>query len=95
MVIDMSLLGASGRFGWVGGIQGSTHAPSTRKADFGAVEAELTPPAITSSSIPARMLAAASATAARPAAQCRLTAAPGMPVRPVVSAAWRARTPPP
>lgn len=95
MQIDMSALGASGLSGWVGGIHGSTHSPSIRKRDFGAVEAELTPPATTSPSIPARTLPAAPATASRPAAQCRLQAAPGTEVSPAVSAAWRAMTPPP
>jgi hypothetical protein len=95
MVIDMSMLGASGRFGWVGGVHGSTHSPSTRKRLLGAVDEECTPPAITSSSMPARMLPAAFATADSPAAQCRLSACPGTLASPEVSAACRARTPPP
>src|SRR6266571_1043426 len=93
-VIDMSMLGASGRSGWVGGNQ-STHSPSTRSRDLGAVEAELTPPAMISSSMPARTLAAAPWTAARPAAQCRLWASPATEGSPAVIAACRATTPPP
>jgi len=95
MVIDMSMLGASGRFGWVGGVQGSIHSPAIWKRFLGAVDTECTPPAMTSSSIPARMLAAAPPTAARPAAQCRLSANPGTEASPAVNAACRARTPPP
>ena len=46
-VIDMSRFGASGRSGWVGGNQ-STHSPSTCIRDRGDVDAEFTPPAMTS-----------------------------------------------
>ena len=70
------MLGASGRSGWVGGNQ-STHSPSTCIRDRGEVDAELTPPAMISSSMPDRTLAAALCTAARPAAQCRLLRQPG------------------
>ena len=93
-VIDMSMLGASGRSGWVGGNQ-ATGSPSTILLNRGDVDAEFTPPAMTSSSMPALILAAAPCTAACPAAQCRFRASPGTDVRPAVSAAWRATTPPP
>ncbi len=93
-VIDMSMLGASGRSGCVGGIQ-SVHSPSTRMRDLGDVDAEFTPPAKTSSSMPARTLAAAPWTAAMPAAQCRFCASPATDVSPAVTAACRATTPPP
>ena len=62
-VIDMSMLGASGRSGWVGGNQ-STNSPPTRRLNRGDVDAEFTPPAMMSWSIPARTLAAALCTAA-------------------------------
>ena len=94
-VIDMSMLGASGRSGCVGGTHGSSHSPPTRSRDLGAVDAEFTPPAITSSSMPARTLAAALCTAAWPAAQCRFCASPGTAGSPAVIAACRATTPPP
>jgi hypothetical protein len=94
----MSRFGASGRSGWVGDTHGSIQSPSlvtSRNRVRGDVDAEATPPAITSSSMPARMLPAACCTAAWPAAQCRLTARPGTGARPAVSAACRATTPPP
>jgi hypothetical protein len=61
----------------------------------GEVEAELVPPAMTASAMPARMSAAATWTAVRPAAQCRLTAMPGTWTIPWVMATYRAMTPPP
>ena len=76
-VIDMSRLGASGRSGWVGEYQ-STHSSPARILLRGAVDAEVTPPAMISSSMPARMVPAAVATARRPAAQCRLSARPAV-----------------
>ncbi len=93
-VIDMSMLGASGRSGWVGGNQSIMSSPDLR-LNRGDVDAEFTPPAITNWSMPARMLAAALCTAAWPAAQCRFWARPGTEVSPAVIAAWRAMTPPP
>ncbi|AMD55400.1 hypothetical protein ATO49_20135 [Mycolicibacterium fortuitum subsp. fortuitum DSM 46621 = ATCC 6841 = JCM 6387] len=66
-VIDMSMFGASGVSGWVGGNQ-FTHSASlallAARTNRGDVEAELTPPATTNRSIPARMPAAAFCTAA-------------------------------
>ena len=93
-VMDMSMFGASGRSGCVGGNQ-STNSSPARRLNRGELDAEFTPPAITNRSIPARMLAAAPCTAASPAAQCRLVASPGTEVSPAVIAAWRATTPPP
>ena len=93
-VIDMSRLGASGRSGWVGDIQ-SSHSSPTRILLRGEVDAEFTPPAMISSSMPARMLAAAFCTAARPAAQCRFTARPGTVVRPARDRGVPGYTPPP
>src|SRR5262245_25491068 len=93
-VIDISIFGASGRSGWVGGNQSTISSPC-RRLNRGDVDAEWTPPARISCSMPARMLPAALCTAAWPAAQCRFTARPGTDERPAVIAAWRATTPPP
>ena len=96
-VMDMSMLGAAAESGCVGEIQRSfqSSVPIVRYRHAGDVDCELTPPAIAASLMPAAMLAAANWTAARLAAQWRLTAAPGMAVSPAVRAAWRATTPPP
>jgi hypothetical protein len=77
-VIDMSMLGAAGVSRWLGDIQ-SAHSfvPLLRLSERGDVDIECVPPAITTRSMPARIEAAAVVTAVRPAAQCRLTAAPG------------------
>ena len=50
-VIDMSMLGASGRSGWVGGNQSTISSPA-RRWKRGDVDAEFTPPAMTSWSMP-------------------------------------------
>jgi hypothetical protein len=61
-VIDMSMFGASAVLGCVGGNQ-PTGSPSTVREKRGDVDAEFTPPAMISWSMPARMVAAALCTA--------------------------------
>ena len=95
-VIDMSSQGASGVSGWLGGAQSShSSVPSTRRRARGAVDADSTPPATTTRSMPARTEPAAVVTAARPPAQCRLWASPATPSSPAPMATWRAMSPPP
>src|SRR4051812_30653028 len=53
------------------------------------------PPATTTSTAPPRIAPTAVCTAARPPAQCRLTARPGTWWSPSETAVWRAMTPPP
>ena len=87
-VMDMSMLGAFGRSRWVGENQSvQSSVPGTRRVDRGEVDDDCTPPATTTRSMPARTLAAAVVTAARPAAQCRLWARPATWSRPASMAA--------
>ncbi len=84
----MSNAGASGVSGWLGDIHGFTSSvPMTRFIEDGEVETDSAPPAITTVSMSALMLAAAPCTAAMPDAQCRLRATPGTWVRPRSTAA--------
>ena len=86
-VIDMSNAGASGVSGWLGDIHGCiSSVPITRFIAAGELEIDA-PPAITTVSMSALMLAAAPCTAAMPDAQCRLSATPGTLVRPSSTAA--------
>ena len=72
-VIDMSSVGASGVSGWLGGAQSSqSSVPGTRRRSRGARDADSTPPATTTRSMPARTDPAAVVTAASPPAQWRL-----------------------
>ena len=79
-VMSTFMLGASGVLGWLGGLKRST--PPKGKGDFskrsGERVIESTPPAITASAMPERMLAAASCTAIIPVAHWRCTAPPGV-----------------
>ncbi len=95
-VIDMSNVGASGVSGWLGDIHicGSPPGSSTFH-DCGEVLRLSVPPAMTTRSMPARMLPAPICTALSPEAQCRLSAMPGTPVRPSRTATLRAMSPPP
>jgi hypothetical protein len=88
-VMLMSLIGASGVSRWLGASQSSSQVsvPGTRLLVFGAAELDCTPPASTTRSMPAMMVAAAVCTAARPEAQCRLRATPGAFTRPASMAA--------
>ena len=87
-VIDMSNAGASGVSGWLGDIHGSmSSVPRPRFIAAGEVEIDSAPPAITTRSMPARMLAAAPWTAAMPEAQWRFSATPGTLVSPSSTAA--------
>ena len=79
----MSKAGASG----VAGCDGDIHCtqssvPGVRFIVCGEVEIDSEPPAITTLSMPAMMLAAAPCTDAMPDAQCRLSATPGISTRP-------------
>ena len=66
----MSKAGALGDSGWLGDIHGAiSSVPSTRFMADGELEMLSAPPAITTRSMPARMLAAAPCTAAIPDAQ--------------------------
>ena len=77
-VIDMSRTGASGVSGWLGDSHGlGSICPGARLRQVGIVDRLSVPPAITTLSMPARMLAAAVCTAVSPEAQCRFIAAPG------------------
>ena len=96
--IDMSMLGASGVSGCVGGIQRSVNwssVPGVRNCCNGEVEVDWVPPAMIARSAPERIWAAALPIAVRPPAQCRLIAWPGTWVMPVTTAACRAMSPPP
>ena len=95
-VMDMSSHGASGVSGWLGGAQSShSSVPRARRRSRGAVDADSTPPATTTRSMPARTVAAAVVTAASPPAQCRLWASPATSSSPARMATWRAMSPPP
>ena len=95
-VIDMSSHGASGVSGWLGGAHSShSSVPRARRRSRGAVEADSMPPATTTRSMPARTVAAAVVTAARPPAQCRLWASPATSSSPDRMATFRAMSPPP
>src|SRR5262249_9861846 len=87
--------GASGVGGFGSDIHGTGVPSGPRLLVIGAVLRLSVPPAMTTLSIPARIVAAAVATAARPDAQCRLLARPGTCGRPMRPATLRAITPPP
>ena len=62
---------------WVGANQSvQSSVPGMRRVDRGDVDDDWAPPAITTRSMPARTMAAAVVTAARPDAQWRLWATP-------------------
>ena len=66
-VIDMSNAGACGVSGWLGDIHGFiSSVPSTRFIALGELEIDSAPPAMTTVSMPAMMLADAVCTAAMP-----------------------------
>ena len=79
-VMSMFMFGASGESGWLGGRKRST--PPKGKGDFSNMSGlrvmDSTPPAITASAMPLRMLAAASCTAIIPVAHWRCSAPPGV-----------------
>ena len=82
-VIDMSKAGASGCSGCDGDIHGpQSSVPGLRLETCGVVDMLSDPPAITTVSMPAMMLAAALCTAPIPDAQWRLSASPGTSMRP-------------
>ncbi len=88
-VIDMSIVGASGVAGWLGDSHGCTpeYDPGSFFITTGLCVMLSTPPAMTTRSMPARMLAAAVWIGAMPDAQCRLCASPGISVSPRSTAA--------
>src|ERR1700733_13443792 len=96
MVTDMSADGIPGASGWFSGTHRTgSPPPGGTLVSRGMVLALSVPPATMTSSMPARMVAAASAAAVLPDAQCRLTARPGTPGRPRRTAILRPITPPP
>ena len=82
-VIDMSMFGAFGRSRWVGENQSSqSSVPGARRVDRGDVDDDWTPPATTTRSMPARTVAAAVVTAARPGGAVPVVGQPGDVVEP-------------
>ncbi len=97
-VMSMFVFGASGESGWLGGRKRSTppNGNGDRSNNSGDRVMDSTPPATTTSAMPAPMLAAASCTAIIPVAHCRCTAPPGVSGgRPRALATYRAVHPPP
>ena len=83
-VIVMSRMGASAVAGWLGASQSSStwSVPGTRQLDFGMVDDDWTPPAMTARSMPAMIEPAAVDSVPRPEAQWRLWAMPGHVLEP-------------